>query len=146
MSAGHASHVTARHYFRCLSHTGARLSDGVSIYRAVCGVCLLSGRQPIHALVRLSVCRPTCSSALQQPLSLCVSDFSWLEISRGSWQPEAICHSGPFCSALLQSPVCCWSVPVCFFPWGPHANPYPKKPNQPVERERKKERKKVPLL
>ena len=87
-------------------------------------VCLLSGRLPIEALVRLSVCRPhllVFSAALQPVcLRLLLSGDK-----RASWQPEAICHPGPFCSA----PVRCLLLvcPSLVFPLGSTHKPNPKK-------------------
>lgn len=77
----------------------------LNAYRTVCRlrlyICLLPGRLPIDALVRLSVCRPhllVCSAAFQ-PVCL---GLLLAGDKRGCWQPEAICHSDPFCSASVR--------------------------------------------
>lgn len=93
-----------------------------SAYRAVCSlclyICLLAGRLPINALVRLSVCRPhllVCSAAFQ-PVCL---GLLLAGDKQASWQPEAICHFGLFCSApvsclLLVCPsLVCPMGPIC---------------------------------
>lgn len=111
----------------------------LSAYRAVCSlclyICLLSGCLPIDALVRLSVCRPhllVCSAAFQ-PVCL---GLLLAGDKRASWQPEAICHSGLFCSA----PVGCLLL-VCpslvFVPWDQHVKNYKKRLSLLVDDEAK---------
>lgn len=98
------------------------LLQPLSAYRAVCSlclyICLLSGCLPIGALVRLSVCRPhllVCSAAFQ-PVCL---GLLLAGDKQASWQPEAICHFGLFCSApvsclLLVCPsLVCPMGPIC---------------------------------
>lgn len=77
--------------------SGHRVSVSSPEHIQIClYICLHAGRLPSDALVCLSVCWPSCPSALQS-FSPRVSGFSSLEISRARRQPEAICHSGPFC-------------------------------------------------
>lgn len=68
--------------------------------RAVC--VLLSGRLPIEALVRLSVCQThllVCSVAFQ---SMCLG-LHLTKDKLASWCPGAICHPGPLCLCLLSA-------------------------------------------
>lgn len=143
VSARHAPHVTySLTLFQVLLLQDESVADGVvrvsasspsvlgaaffyllqplSAYRAVCSlclyICLLSGRLPIDALVRLSVCHPhllVCSAAFQ-PVCL---GLLLAGDKQASWQPEAICHFGLFCSA----PVSCLLLvcPSLAYPMGP---------------------------
>lgn len=97
-------------------NTYRAVQSGLCLYICLC-VRLLSGCQPIKALVRLSVCRPNCLSVLQL-FSPCVSGLSSLEIS---WLAGCLWPSVTSAlSVQLLSAVCFWSVPFWFVPCGRH--------------------------
>lgn len=127
MSAGH---VTVQHYFRCMSRrcvcvvkvSAPNLSvlepvcfQPLNTYRVCLYICLCAFWTSAYRSISPCICLPPPPARLLWAFQPVCLGLLLAGDKRASWQPEAICHPGPFCSAPVRCLLQVWIVP-----WGPH--------------------------